>query len=608
MSTLPSKLPDVLGFDIEIYDPDIKKRYAFKTGYVLGVALATSASSWYIPLQHTDTENVNQDDFKRWLKTLENKTLIGANIQYDLEFLVYHYDFKLNGTYYDIQLAEPILDEHRKSYSLDSLAQKYLQATKQDAALVEWSEKEFGKRVNPYSMIYRAPYSIVSEYALVDAALPPKIFESQKTILSSEDSWGAFMQETELIPLMIAMRMKGVHVDTRKAYAAIERLDEETQQLQATLNALSPEADINVYAARSIGAACRSLDISYPLTEKTKAPSFTQGWMSKQEHQLFKLILAIRHNEKLVSTFLRGSILNYANDATIATRFHQLRSDNHGAISGRFSSSNPNLQFIPSDSRSATGKFVREIFIPLPSHTWYKFDYSSIEPRIALHYANLLVKDEQVRDMTNYLISNPAEDIYAPMMQVLPDFTRGVVKSIYLGIGYGMGIKKLATQLNVGEPDAKRYRQTFYTQVPYVLGLSQFINRTAARRGWIKTLIGRRRRFDLWQSREDYFSKALPKDEAARTYGPLSRAFTYKAFNAVIQGSAADVMKQAMLKLFKAGLPIPHLTVHDELDFSLPIGDTELAQEIKHTMEQAWPLTVPMHVTVESGPSWGELK
>lgn len=600
---------NLIGLDIETYDPNIKKGLGFINGYVLGLSVCDGSDSFYIPLKHSDVENVPIDRFKSWFREeVAPRDIIGANIMYDLEFLARQFDLRVEGHWFDIQIAEPLLDENRKRYGLNYLAKDYLGLEKEDEELVSWVARELGKRAKPYANIYRVPYPIVEKYAKVDAELPLKIFQIQKEKLEKEGLWKLFMMETKLLRLLLEMRLKGVRVDTAKAEKAKASIESslilDHQELKNIVG-----HSVNINASASIAEACDKLKICYPRTVKTNAPSFTQPWMAEQPESIFKQIIKIRKQEKLKNTFLNGSILNYVNSDKIHTQFHPLRSSDHGAVSGRLSSSNPNLMFIPSPSKGdgETGQLIRSIFVPEEGCDWYKFDYSSIEPRVALHYAD---ESPIVLSLREHLRQNPAADFYQPMMDMMPSLPRSLIKSVYLGIGYAMGKTRLAEQLDLSQTATETLLRMFHQSVPYLKTLSAQAQMQADQHGYVRTLMGRKRRFNLWQNKEDYFSRAFHREEALLNYKTIRRAYTYKAFNAVIQGSAADIMKKAMVDLFDAGLPIMHLTLHDECDFSLPKGPKglEMAKEIKRIMENCVKLQVQMNVDMEVGPSWGEVK
>ena len=191
------------------------------------------------------------------------------------------------------------------------------------------------------------------------------------------------------------------------------------------------------------------------------------------------------------------------------------------------------------------------------------------------------------------------------MVAEIADIDRGQAKTINLGLFYGMGKNKLQAELGLDKTEAEDLFKQYHGKAPFVKQLTYSVMERAQDSGRIRTLLGRRCRFNLWEPRQFGVHKALPKEEAEREHGPgmIKRAYTYKALNKLIQGSAADMTKKAMVDLYKEGI-IPHIQVHDELDISVD-GN---ADKIKEIMESAVELEVPNKVDYESGPNWGNIK
>ena len=188
----------------------------------------------------------------------------------------------------------------------------------------------------------------------------------------------------------------------------------------------------------------------------------------------------------------------------------------------------------------------------------------------------------------------------------MAEIPRSQAKTINLGLFYGMGKAKLQAELGVTKEKAADLFNTYHGKVPFVKQLMEKASNRAQDRGQIRTLLGRLCRFHLWEPNSFGMHKAMPHEDALREHGPgIRRAYTYKALNKLIQGSAADMTKKAMLELHKEGI-IPHIQVHDELDIS--VKDKQQAELIKSVMEDAVSLEVPNKVDYESGPNWGTIK
>jgi len=192
------------------------------------------------------------------------------------------------------------------------------------------------------------------------------------------------------------------------------------------------------------------------------------------------------------------------------------------------------------------------------------------------------------------------------MVAGITGMPRREAKTINLGLFYGMGKAKLQAQLGVTEQRAKELLDTYQKKVPFVKQLIYHTMDRAQQRGWIRTILGRRCRFDKWEPRTFGMHKPQTFEEASLEHGSgnIKRAFTYKALNKLIQGSAADMTKQAMVNLREAGI-IPMIQLHDELNISFE--NEKQVDEIKEIMEQAVPLKVPNKVDFEDGECWGDI-
>jgi DNA polymerase I-like protein with 3'-5' exonuclease and polymerase domains len=187
----------------------------------------------------------------------------------------------------------------------------------------------------------------------------------------------------------------------------------------------------------------------------------------------------------------------------------------------------------------------------------------------------------------------------------MANIPRKQAKTINLGLSYGMGKEKLIRELGLDDMEAENLFQKYHAKVPFIRALQDQCARVAIDRGYIKTFAGRHCRFNLWEDRYKR-TTPLPFEEAKQRYGDsLKRSYTYKALNRLIQGSAADMTKLAMLGLWDEGI-VPHLQVHDEVDVS--VKDTLQAKKVVEIMENCVKLTVPLLVDTELGPSWGETK
>lgn len=627
---LPRELVDIpeascIGLDIETRDPQLKAKGpgVRRDGYIVGISVAVpEGKSWYYPFGHAEGRQFEKEQVLKWAKNnlcRPNQPKLGANLIYDLDYLL-HEGVEVSGPFYDVQIAEALIDENCQAYSLDSLAKRYLGEAKRQTTLEKACEN-FGLKGKPQEHIWRLDPKYSGEYAEGDAQQALEIFEKQKIILKKEDLEQVFDIETRLIPMLLHMRQTGVRVD-------IDSLLQLHDQLQLDLEMQLSEDEmqgIDIWNAASIAEAFDDLGLSYPLTPKTKKPSFVKGWLEKHPSEIAQKIVKCRQLHKLIGTFVEGSLLEMLIGDRIHCQFNQLKGDDYGARTGRFSCSHPNLQQIP--IRTALGKLLRQVFIPDQGYNWCKADYSQIEIRILAHYA-MGAGSDAIRKAFN---DNPKVDyhLWCAMKTGLGKDGRDQAKSINFGIIYGMGWERLSADLGISVDEAALFIDNYFSELPFLEETINTATQVAEQRGYIKTILGRRRRFDMWEPADRrLYKKVKAHRDKSVVLGKidnlgfakgivyssqLKRAACYRAFNAADQGSAADIMKLAMVNVWESGLCNvikPYLTIHDELDFGYP--DTregkEAVEEVKNLMENAYKLSVPLIVDIETGPNWGQVK
>jgi DNA polymerase I-like protein with 3'-5' exonuclease and polymerase domains len=314
-----------------------------------------------------------------------------------------------------------------------------------------------------------------------------------------------------------------------------------------------------------------------------------------------KRIARAREINKAHTTFI-DTIIKHSHKGRIHAEINQLRGDNGGTVTGRFSYSNPNLQQIPARDKDL-GPRIRSLFMPEEGHTWGVFDYNQQEPRLVVHYAalqNLYGVDEVLN-----LYKGGNADFHT-IVADMAEIPRYQAKTINLGLFYGMGKNKLQAELGVSKEKAEELFKQYHNKVPFVKQLMNNVMQRSQENGQIRTLLGRLCRFHLWEPNQFGIHKALPHNTALTEHGPgIRRAYTYKALNKLIQGSAADMTKKAMIELHKEGI-IPHIQVHDELDIS--VKSEKYASKIIEIMEDAVTLEVPNKIDYENGPNWGKIK
>ncbi len=628
----PSKWPrlsdaKVIAIDTETYDPNLLTHgpgYARGDGHIVGFSVSVDKKhSWYFPLRHTvfKQDNVSFSKVKLWLKdNLCNSTALkmGANIQYDIGWFREE-GIRIPGPYLDVQHVEALINEHRRVYSLDSLAKRYLKQGKVSEALYQWLAEYYGgvadgkQRKN----IYKAPPALVGPYAEADAWEPLLIWKKQKKIIRQQGLEKVLALESRLIPLLIDMRFRGVKVNIRKAEEVSDQLIKREKKLQKKLNKIAG-CEVNVGASATIKRAFDNNNLRYHYTEKGN-PSFTKIFLQQHPSEVAKLIVEIRNVSKLRSTFIEGAILNKNKNGRIYSEFVQMKGDRGGAITGRFSSRNPNLQNQPSRD-PIYGPMIRGLFEPDDGFShWLRADASQIEYRFLAHFA-VGKSASMIRDRYN---ADANTDFHTATKELIEQVTgiqleRKPTKSINFGLCYGMGKRKLTNSLGLSKQKGKELFEAYHKGVPFVKDTFNYYVEQAQKQGYVQTILGRRARFLKWEGKK--FSDEDKKfynnyHEAVKYEGmDVQRAFTHKSLNSVLQGSAADFMKLSMLKCYEEGVfdalgGVPHLTVHDEIDISCNIdSDYSVVQEMKHVMEHCMKLRVPLFMELESGKNWGSCK
>ena len=602
----PEEFPDLrectqIAIDLETHDPDLKSKGSGAVvgrGKVVGIALATDGYSGYFPFDHKGGGNLEKNKVLEWFKDVcacpADK--IFHNAMYDVCW-IRAMGIKINGNIYDTMIAASLVNENRFRFDLGSLGWDYVGRGKNETELKE-AANEWG--VDPKADMWILPSMYVGNYAQRDAELTLDLWKAMQKEISDQDLGSIFELETDLFPCLIDMKFKGVRVDVESAHKLKDQLS--TQEKQLLLEVKKETGlDTQIWAARSIAKVFEKLNLPFERTAKTQAPSFTKNFLSEHEHPLVKKIAKAREINKAHTTFI-DTIIRYEHKGRIHADINQIRSDQGGTVTGRFSYSNPNLQQIPARNKDL-GPLIRSLFIPESGCEWGCFDYSQQEPRLVVHYASL-DQDTSVFGVKDAY----EEDVKSDFHQTVADMAqipRTQAKTINLGLFYGMGKGKLQAELGVSKEKAEELFTIYHSRVPFVKRLMNSVSHRAQKSGQIRTLLGRLCRFHLWEPNLFGMHKALPFEQAVQEHGPgIRRAYTYKALNKLIQGSAADMTKKAMLDLYKEGI-VPHIQIHDELDISVE-SDSQ-AKKIIEIMENAVTLEVPNKVDYESGKNWGDI-
>ena len=631
--TFNNEYPDlkdckVISMDSETYDPNLIKlgTGVFRNdGYVLGVSVATEKGHKnYYNIGHYDcnqelrTKNI---EYLRYILALPINKL-GANLPYDILWLEAWEggnkefgwrsnapQFPIAGKLFDIQVAEALIDENQGRYSLDFLAEKYLELHKEKSEIQLFCD-EHSLAGDPRKWLYKMPFKLVEKYAIADVTLPIDIFHKQWEIMRAQNLLDVFDLETTLLRATLKMRTNGARINTNLR----DRNTMNGQQLleQREIELFEKYGEFNYNSSPQVAKLFDAHNIPYPrkvtffergekkqeivhvedlhyyerlkennvIQIKTINPTITKDVLNAlaDEHPVASDINFVRKGRKIINTFLAGSLVTYiTNNSMIHPSIHGTKTEANGTRTGRFSMSNPNLQNIPADK--FWGNLCRECFIPRDNCWFVKIDYSQIEYRITAHFATGRGADE-LRATYN---ENPYTDYHQRIIDVT-GLIRKLAKTLNFGVAYGMGTKKMAQTYNWSLPRCEDMLTVYHSRAPYVRATMNMFQEEARRKGFIKTILGRRSRL-------------------------LDRKKAYTMFCKAIQGSAADLMKKAMVDVYLVGLMESlsiSLTVHDELNGSVPktaqgIKDMFLCQTL---MENAIPLKVPVIADIELGTDW----
>ncbi len=512
--TPPEVIPDLsqydtIAIDLETRDENLTKLgpgWCRKDGHIIGIAVAAGDSSWYFPVAHT-VGNMPRRPVFQWLTDLckdTTKTFVFHNALYDLGWLRAE-GVEVKGKIRDTMVAAPLLNENRRYYNLNSLAGDHL-GTYKDEKMLKSAAEEFG--VDPKSGMWKLPPRYVGAYAEHDAAITLRLWNELRKQITKEECSGIFELETRLTPLLLDMKTKGVRVDLNRA----EQVKKELTALEKSLvEEIVKETGVTIepWVATSVAKVFDAMGLAYSRTEKSRAPAFTKQFLANHSHPIAKKIIKIREVNKANTTFI-DTILEHSHDGRIHCDFHPLRSDGGGTVTGRFSSSNPNLQQIPARDPYIK-KLIRGLFIPEEGSKWGSFDYASQEPRWLVHYCATLKgldRHPQIDDVV--ALYNKGEADFHQIVADIAGIPRKQAKTVNLGLMYGMGKGKLANILDLSVDEATTLLDKYNDKVPFLRSISEKTTRKAAESGIIRTWLGRKCRFNMYEPRSYKYNKALP--------------------------------------------------------------------------------------------------
>jgi len=566
---------------------------------LVGLALTTeSGGGYYIPVGHLEP-SLRDPEGKRQLPLEEVRDALAPilkddgvakwahNAIYDLVVLRRH-GLEVQGLAFDTMIAAYLLDPGGRGFGLKNLAWRKL-----GVEMTSISEL-IGKGRDQKTMA-QVPIAAAAPYAVADVEATERLARLLEVELKEHQLWDLFVQvEIPVVEVLVAMEMAGVALD-------IEHLKQMSRELYLRIIALEGEIyemaghPFNVSSTQQLSTVLFE-ELGLPAKVKTKTGYSTSAGVLEElrgMHPVIELVLEYRQLSKLKSTYLDAlPLLVNPRTGRVHTSYHQT-----GTVTGRISSSDPNLQNIP--IRTEIGRQVRRAFVAEEGCLLLSGDYSQVELRIMADISQdlgLLSAFERGEDIH---ASTAATVMDVPLSQVTPEMRR-IAKSINFGLSYGMGAYGLAQRTGLSQEEAAEFIANYFARYPQVGEYIEETKRMAREKGYVSTLLGRRRYFPELRS-------------TSRAHGRVKRAAERMAINMPIQGSAADILKIAMIRLYGAlqekGLTSRlTLQVHDELVLEVPEGEVStVAPLVRSVMEGAYELRAPLKVDVKVGKNWEEM-
>ena len=558
---------------------------------LVGVSFAVEAGkAAYVPVGHDYMDAPEQLSLETVLAALKplledpNRNIVAQNMKYDMNILA-NYNIQVNANLRDTMLESYVLDSLGR-HDMDSLAKRYLErvTTKfEDVAGKGAKQLTF----NQIALEQAGPY------AAEDADITLQLHHLFQQKLADQPRLDALYQELEapLVKVLSGMERRGALIDSDAMFAQSEELASRIQQLETSVHDLAGQV-FNLGSPKQLGEILYQ-KMELPVRKKTAkgAPSTAEEVLQDlaEDYELPKLILQYRSLSKLKSTYTdKLPMMVNSGTGRIHTSYHQAVT-----ATGRLSSSDPNLQNIP--IRTEEGRRIRNAFVPAPGYTLVAADYSQIELRIMAHLSNdpgLVSAFQQGLDVH---AATASEVFSTPLDQVTTD-QRRKAKAINFGLMYGMGAFGLAKQIGVGRHDAQAYMDAYFDKYPAVKGFMVRVREQAAEKGYVETEYGRRLNLPDIKS-----SNGMRRAGAERA-----------AINAPMQGTAADIIKRAMLSVDRwirqDNVPAKLLMqVHDELILEVKTESLDdVCRQLKQNMESAASLKVPLIVDIGTGANWNE--
>jgi len=517
---------------------------------------------------------------------------VAHNAKYDLTLLC-RYGLEVDPVAFDTMIAAWLLDPASRGLGLKNQAWARL------GIEMTHIEELIGRGAQQITMA-EVPVAQAAPYAAADVDVPLRLLGLLETELREKELWPLFIDvEMPLVPVISQMEQSGVVLDADYLRGMSADLASRLEMLEAEIHRLAGHA-FNINSTQQLSKVLfEELELSTQGLRKTRSGYYSTaaGVLEslRGSHEIIELILEHRELSKLRSTYV-DALPDMVNKSTgrIHTSYNQA-----GAITGRLASSNPNLQNIP--IRTELGRQVRRAFVARPGWVLLAADYSQVELRVLAHISEDAGLLEAFRRGQDIHATTAATVHGIPLEQVTRE-QRRFAKSVNFGLLYGMSAFRLARESDLTLAEAERFVQSYFDSFPGVRGYLEGVIRHAREKGWVETVLGRRRYFPVLQGTAGDRTSTLARQRAER-----------EAVNFPIQGTAADIIKIAMVNLHRAlseggfrGQMI--LQVHDELVLEVPVEELDnVRQVVVEVMQSAFDLRAPLRVDTKAGPNWLEM-
>ncbi len=618
--TPPRELPDlssakIIAIDTENRDPKLTTRgpaWIHGDGHCAGFSVATdSGFRGYFPLAHGGGGNLDREIVISWLAeqcSVAGRDYVFAGAFYDIGWLQ-SLGVTVQGRIRDVQICDALIDEENPDgYSLEALGRRWLGSGKDESEL-KAAANAYGYR--PKEDLWKLHAKFVGRYGEADADRTLRIFQKQLPVLRSEGLWEAFELESRLTPILYGMTRQGIRVDLPYAVQLSERWKKEEDECLRILGCGAED----IWSPDFVRRLCGRLGI--PIPEKNEdddeSGRLDKNYLSGTGNKDVMPFLRARAINRSRKIYLEQNLIENSIKGRIHPQYIQMKSEQGGCRTPRLASKNPNAQQFPKRSKLFDSKALRKCLIAEDGCEWAKLDYWSQEPIIQTHYAlaRRLEGAERIKEQFAKGVK---------LATFIEQETKGrcnydEAKEVALGRSYGMGKGKMSRRMGISINECGEILEAFDRVVPFIKELADDVSAAAQARGFILMPLGYRRRFNYWQPVRNWDGKFEKPWDDDRYYEPVSRAvaeaqwgakniqraYTYKAFNALCQGTGAIQAKKALVAISE--IVRPTLPVHDEIN-SANITSEAQAHTMKHAMETSLNLHLPARAELDLGLTW----